>query len=46
MRGFLIGRSAVGRERQLAVQEITPRAKSFAEARRRGADVVIIKGAA
>ena len=36
MGGFLIGRLAVGRERHLAVQEITRRTKSFAGARRRG----------
>ena len=43
MRGFLIGRLAVGRERHLAVQEMTPGRKVSPEPDD-AADVVIIKG--
>jgi len=45
MRGFLIGRLVVGRERHLAVQEITPGRKVLPEPDD-AADVVTIKGAA
>ena len=45
MRGFLIGRLAVGGERHLAVQEIMPGRKVSPEPDD-AADVVIIKSAA